>query len=199
MGQEFTDPFKGWCCAQQMKIDNKLTVGSITSYEFDNVLHQNMDWIVKIQAHWRGKVRRMRYQKIRDEHRKKSTTFLIGDTMETVSRRRVIELRLLFEMNSTEVSDQLEVRKHRYRTSGATYEGQWLGGFRHGRGTMYFKDGSTYEGTWCLGYSHGYGKYTQVKGETYEGEWSHNMYHGKGTSTHVNFFVYEGQFKKGIM
>lgn len=141
----------------------------------------------------------MRYLKLRDENRKKSTSFLIGDTMETVSKRRVVELRLLFYSNEVELTEQLEVRNHRYRTSGATYEGQWLGGLRHGRGMMYFKDGSTYEGTWYIGFAHGYGKYTQVKGESYEGEWANNMYHGKGISTHVNFFVYNGMFRKGIM
>ena len=94
--------------------------------------------------------------------------------METISKRRVVELRILFYSNEAELNEQLTVAVHRYRTSGATYDGQWLGGFRHGRGVMSFRDGATYEGTWYLGIAHGYGKFTQVKGETYEGEWANN-------------------------
>lgn len=142
------------------KIDNTVTNGSNTNYQFDDYLHSNEAWIIKIQAQWRSKFCRMRYLKLRDENRKKSTSFLIGDTMETVSKRRVVELRMFYYTNEAELIEQLEVRSHRYRTSGATYEGQWLGGFRHGRGKMHFKDGATYEGTWYIGYSHGYGKYT---------------------------------------
>jgi len=80
--------------------------------------------------------------------------------METVSKRRVVELHTLLYVNEAELTEQLEVRSHRYRTSGATYEGQWYGGFRHGRGKMHFKDGATYEGTWYLGFAQGWGTFT---------------------------------------
>ena len=77
MGQELTDPFKNWCCATQMKLGDQHTIGSNPDYGFDDVLHQNMSWIIRIQAAWRGKVQRMRYYKRRDERRKKSTHFLV--------------------------------------------------------------------------------------------------------------------------
>ena len=198
MGQEL-DPFRACCCANVAKIDNVQSGGSNTTYEYGEYGGVNSNWIIKIQATWRSKLQRMKYLKTREESRKNSKQFLIGDTMETVSKREVIMIDLLRYSSEAELQEQLEVRVHRYRTSGATYDGQWLGGLRHGRGVMSFKDGTTYEGTWYLGYAHGYGKFTQVKGETYEGEWAYNMYHGKGMSTHVNFFVYEGQFRKGIM
>ena len=38
-------------------------------------------------------------------------------------------------------------RKYTYKT-GAIYEGQWLGGLRHGEGTMEWPDGARYEGMW---------------------------------------------------
>ena len=34
----------------------------------------------------------------------------------------------------------IQIRDHEY-TSGANYSGEWLGGFRHGKGTMTWKDG----------------------------------------------------------
>ena len=108
--------------------------------------------------------------------------------METIDKRRLISLFLLFDSNEAELASQLNESQYRYRTSGALYEGQWLGGFRHGRGKMHFRDGATYEGTWYLGRAQGYGKFTKVKGEMYEGEWANDLYHGKGLSTHVNNF-----------
>ena len=102
----------------------------------------------------------MRYVKQLEECRRKATHFLVQDVLETVSKRRLIDLYLLFDANESELDSQLTPSAHRYRTSGATYEGQWLGGFRHGRGTMHFRDGATYEGTWYLGRAHGYGKFT---------------------------------------
>lgn len=37
--------------------------------------------------------------------------------------------------------------KHYYR-SGATYEGEWKGGFRDGYGVQIWPDGASYEGEW---------------------------------------------------
>jgi len=123
---------------------------------------------------------------------------LVQDQLETLSRRTVVDLSFFYDSNEAELQEQLVVRTYRYRTSGATYEGQWLGGFRHGRGTMKFRDGAVYEGTWYLGRAHGYGKFTHVQGETYEGDWADDMQHGKGTSKHVNCFVFEGLYKKNV-
>ncbi len=53
--------------------------------------------------------------------------------------------------------------------NGATYKGQWLGGFRHGQGTMVWADGAKYEGEWNYGQAFGHGKFTHVDGDTYEG------------------------------
>ena len=54
----------------------------------------------------------------------------------------------------------LEERSFRYVGTGAKYEGQWLGGFRHGKGRMKFADGAVYEGDWYLGHALGEGKFT---------------------------------------
>ena len=77
MGAEFTDPLKAWCCAAELKIDRQLTQGNNTIYQFEDSFHNNMDWIIKIQAAMRGKINRMRYYKKRDEFRKKQTHFKV--------------------------------------------------------------------------------------------------------------------------
>jgi hypothetical protein len=43
--------------------------------------------------------------------------------------------------------------------SGARYQGEWVGGFRHGRGSLEFPDGTTYVGQWLEGQPHGPGKW----------------------------------------
>ena len=122
MGAEFTDPFKNCCCAAPAKITgNGVGVGDPiygpTGYE------SSLAWIIMIQANWRGKVQRMRYKKRREERRKKSTHFLTQDQLETINKRRTIELRILFDTNEYELDALLETHEHRYRTSGATYNG----------------------------------------------------------------------------
>ena len=104
----------------------------------------------------------------------------------------MVDLGVLYDCNESQIYEMLETHVYVYKTSGATYDGQWLGGFRHGRGKMQFRDGATYEGTWYLGRAHGYGVFTHVKGESYEGEWANDMHHGTGTSTHVNHFRFVG-------
>ena len=123
---------------------------------------------------------------------------MIQDQLETISSRRVIEIRVLYDAQEGEIQSMLEVRKRKYHGSGATYDGQWLGGFRHGRGKMTFRDGAAYEGTWYLGRAHGLGTFTHVKGETYDGEWADDMHHGKGVSIHVNHFRFEGTFRRNV-
>ena len=61
MGQEFTDPLKACCCANQMKVGDAMTIGNNSDYGFDDYLKSNISWIIRIQSHWRAKVQRMRY------------------------------------------------------------------------------------------------------------------------------------------
>ena len=42
---------------------------------------------------------------------------------------------------------QVEKRTFKYAT-GAVYSGEWLGGLRHGMGTMEWPDKARYEGMW---------------------------------------------------
>ena len=42
-------------------------------------------------------------------------------------------------------TNKIEKRKYGYK-DGAEYDGQWLGGFRHGKGIMKWPDGALYNG-----------------------------------------------------
>ena len=41
----------------------------------------------------------------------------------------------------------IETRSYTYAT-GAVYDGEWMGGLRHGKGKMKWSDGCQYEGEW---------------------------------------------------
>ncbi len=42
---------------------------------------------------------------------------------------------------------KLIIKTYKYK-NGAVFNGEWLGGFRHGKGTMKWPDGAMYEGEW---------------------------------------------------
>lgn len=56
-----------------------------------------------------------------------------------------------------------------YKASRATYEGDWLKGFRHGFGRIVFQDGTYYEGDWYLGEATGEGTIVYNSGRQYSG------------------------------
>ena len=65
--------------------------------------------------------------------------FQDSDYYETIDPKNKIDLDKL---------DQLETRVYEYKESQATYSGQWIGGFRHGQGSMVFRDGTSFTGQW---------------------------------------------------
>jgi hypothetical protein len=54
---------------------------------------------------------------------------------------------------------------------GASYNGQWVGGFRYGLGVQTWPDGASYSGSWVLGRPYGEGIFIHPDGDTYEGKW----------------------------
>ena len=56
--------------------------------------------------------------------------------------------------------------------SQAEYQGDWLGGLRHGQGEIRYADGSVYAGGWSYGYPSGLGTFTHADGEQYIGRWT---------------------------
>jgi hypothetical protein len=90
---------------------------------------------------------------------------------------------------------QLNYRIYTYKT-GATYQGQWKGGLRHGRGVMIWPDSARYDGEWQFNQACGQGKFFHTDGDIYDGEWLNNKANGKGVYTNVKGARYDGYWKE---
>lgn len=112
--------------------------------------------IISIQTYWRGYSKKKHYQFLK-KLRNSSNFFPRVDLFETLFDR--------------ELKTEPEVRRYEY-LSGTVYEGEWLGGFRHGKGRCFWNDGSTYEGTWSYGYPNGTGIFNHSDGDIYSGKWT---------------------------
>lgn len=88
-----------------------------------------------------------------------------------------------------------ERRWHRFR-SGATYDGEWLGGVRDGVGKQCWPDGTVYVGEWRRGRAHHRGEIRHYDGDIYTGEWVNGRAHGSGVFRHQgSHAIYEGEFR----
>lgn len=77
---------------------------------------------------------------LKKTQRVKKKYFLDEEFRETVSKLRRFNPK-----------GQIANKEYQYKCSGAKYYGEWLGGFRHGKGVMQWADGARYEGEWNLG------------------------------------------------
>ncbi len=84
----------------------------------------------------------------------------------------------------------------RFKFNDGEYEGQTLGGQRHGCGAFVWNDGSRYEGQWVHDCMMGKGSWRNQDGQSYEGQWMNNKCHGRGTYN-CGVAVYEGEFAEG--
>lgn len=111
--------------------------------------------IITIQTYWRGYIQKKNYNFMK-KFTSPSTFFPRMDLFETVSEKKL--------------EKQKEVRQYEY-LSGVVYQGEWLGGFRHGNGTAKWPDNSKYEGNWEFGYPFGKGTFFHSDGEIFKGNW----------------------------
>ena len=81
--------------------------------------------------------------------------------------------------------------------NGSVYEGQFLDGRRHLRGTMRYSNGYVYVGEWKHGTIHGRGRFVTGRGEEYDGEWFEGQRHGRGRAVYLDGSTYEGEFSAG--
>ena len=84
-----------------------------------------------------------------------------------------------------------------YPNGAGQYKGQWdeAGRWPHGRGTLVDANGVTYEGDWVKGKCHGRGTLTNNdKSVTYTGQWRDHMKHGHGEER-IDDERYVGQFE----
>lgn len=87
----------------------------------------------------------------------------------------------LFETLGDNILKTMEQSEGSYTyNSEAIYSGSWLGGFRHGRGLMKWKDGTYYEGEWNLGYAEGRGMLVYSNGDYMRGNFFYNKLNGYG-------------------
>ena len=93
------------CCAQpkMLELDTRDN-GTRTIVDHGGEYYPNIDFIILIQAHMRGKLQRMRYKERRNESRKKNTRFLIQDLFETINKRQLVDFYLLFDGNEGELA-----------------------------------------------------------------------------------------------
>ena len=131
----------------------------------------------------------LRDKKYADKLRKEQY-FSDADYFETMQPKNEIPLAML----SPKRAQDLPFKVYTYQHSQATYSGQWLGGFRHGEGTLVFTDGTRYSGQWQLGQPHGIGRFEMQNGTKYEGQFSLGRWHGKGKSVDQAGTVYVGDF-----
>eukprot|EP01065_Artemidia_motanka_P045719 TRINITY_DN6779_c0_g1_i1.p1 TRINITY_DN6779_c0_g1~~TRINITY_DN6779_c0_g1_i1.p1 ORF type:complete len:857 (+),score=148.94 TRINITY_DN6779_c0_g1_i1:51-2621(+) len=86
--------------------------------------------------------------------------------------------------------------------SGVAYEGEVVGGARHGFGRLIRPSRSLFEGQWLNDRPHGSLRVFYRGGEGggilhYEGQWSEGQYHGDGVLTHESGRRFEGRFDRG--
>ena len=77
-----------------------------------------------------------------------------------------------------------ERKDYNYRCTGAVYSGEWIGGMRHGCGTMTWPDDAHYHGEWSFNEPSREGKFTYPNGDIYEGGWAMNLMCGYGVFRH---------------
>lgn len=109
--------------------------------------------------------------------------------------------------NGVEMSHTGTTKNDRFDGSGvftvagySVYEGEFLGGLYHGKGTLELTNGDRYVGTWVDGLLDGHAHYlNQNTGMEYDGEWLHNRFNGEGTlSSKLDGWRYQGSFRDGL-
>ena len=81
-----------------------------------------------------------------------------------------------------------------WKSTGNTYEGDWVYGFRTGKGRFTWADGTYHEGDFVRGKYEGYGIHTYTDGGKYEGQFHDDKRNGKGKMTWPNGDTYVGDW-----
>lgn len=124
---------------------------------------------------------------ILQSRRADSRYFTIDESRETVSKSRAYDPNAKREKRAT----------YTFKT-GATYDGEWIGGFRDGYGVQKWPDGAQYEGQWKDNRAHGKGKFIHIDGDIYDGDWVNDKANGYGVYHHINGAMYEGYWRDDL-
>jgi hypothetical protein len=79
--------------------------------------------------------------------------------------------------------------------NGASYEGYWKDGQKHGKGKAIYRTGDSYIGDHVEDKRHGYGVHYWVNGTIYKGGWKNDLKHGRCKLIYQSLSVYEGEFE----
>ena len=112
--------------------------------------------------------KRQIYKNMLTKFHESQKTFTYEEYIETLSNTKIFSFK-----------DKKSNFTYKYK-SGAEYKGEWLGGFRHGIGTMIWTDGVVYEGSWAFGQAEGLGKLTYPSGQYLKGNFMYNKLNGYG-------------------
>ena len=91
--------------------------------------------LIRVQSLIRGWIQRRKYKVKQIDNLNSSQYFKQSEAKETLTGA-------MFDPNAP-----IETRFFEYST-GAVYEGQCIGGMRHGKGKMAWSDGASYDGDW---------------------------------------------------
>jgi hypothetical protein len=81
-----------------------------------------------------------------------------------------------------------------------SYEGEWMGDKKHGRGIEHIEDGSVFEGNFANDQKSGNGVFKWATGEVFEGEFRDNVIHGRGKYVwKADTKWYDGEWQDGKM
>lgn len=78
---------------------------------------------------------------------------------------------------------------------GVTYEGEFEGGFKTGKGTIKYRTGQVFTGSWKEGKPQGSGTMVYPNSDVYEGEFKDGKRHGKGLFKFNNGSIYDGEWR----
>ena len=137
--------------------------------------------IIRVQTVIRGFLERRKYRIKKSLHEGTGKYFTAEEAKETVG-------------GAYQHDAEVKERDYTYK-NGAIYSGQWLGGLRHGKGTMTWRDGARYEGKWQYNMAAGEGKFFHIGGDIYDGKWMGNKANGFGTYMNTKGARYEGNWK----
>ncbi|XP_058277813.1 ALS2 C-terminal-like protein isoform X2 [Hirundo rustica] len=89
------------------------------------------------------------------------------------------------------------------RLRGATYEGEWLRGKPHGKGTLKWRDGRNHVGDFREGLEHGFGirlvpRRSEDRYDCYKCHWYRGKMRGYGICEYGNDLVYKGYFEDDV-
>ena len=109
----------------------------------------------------------------------------------------------LGRLNAAKINRTLNNGHHR-RTYpggdwGGVYEGDFVNGKRHGKGTFHFNVGVVYTGDWRNDKRTGFGMQFGTRGDYYAGDFVDGKWHGRGTYRWPIGNVYTGEFRESKM